>query len=123
MFWAERQRARERLDTGDFHSAGLASLAAGMKGKIREKGEKGGDKGSNSDVHEVTVGGAHGDDATADLEGLSERERELCDARRMLRVAGWATIFFLITTCVLLLFCGWVVAQSASAQRCGVRAR
>ncbi|GAA5912023.1 hypothetical protein JCM8208_006461 [Rhodotorula glutinis] len=101
MFWAERQRARERADTGDFNSAGLASLAAGMKGKIREKGEKGGDKGSDSDVREVTVGGAQGDDATADLEGLSDRERELCDARRMLRVAGWATIFFLITTDIL----------------------
>ncbi|TNY22244.1 hypothetical protein DMC30DRAFT_349246 [Rhodotorula diobovata] len=99
-FWAQRQRARERADTADFHSAGLGAFAANVKGRIREKGEKA-EKGADGDVREVTVGGALSDDATADLEGLSEREQELCNARRMLRVAGWATIFYLITTDIL----------------------
>lgn len=66
-------------------------------------------------MREVTVGGALSDDATADLEGLSEREQELCNARRMLRVAGWATIFYLITVRSPL-FAQWGIKRT---HRCG----
>ncbi|BGP04053.1 hypothetical protein NBRC10513v2_007793 [Rhodotorula toruloides] len=94
-YWAARQRERERNDTADFHSRGLASFAHTVKGKIG-KSEK------DHDVHirEATDSPAL-DDVAADLEGLSERELELVNARRALRVAGWATIFYLITTDIL----------------------
>ncbi|CDR48491.1 RHTO0S18e01222g2_1 [Rhodotorula toruloides] len=94
-YWAARQRERERNDTADFHSRGLASFAHTVKGKIG-KGEK------DHDVHvrEATDSPTF-DDVAADLEGLSERELELVNARRALRVAGWATIFYLITTDIL----------------------
>ncbi|GAA5957433.1 hypothetical protein JCM8115_006988 [Rhodotorula mucilaginosa] len=102
FFWAERQRAREKRDT-TVTSQPLADVGRAIKGKIT-KSEKGSDDGSD---HKVTAGvqdaDADGvpDEPSGDLVGLSPYEVELCDARRALRVAGWATIFYLITTDIL----------------------
>ena len=92
FFWAERQRAREKRDT-TVTSQPLADVGRAIKGKIT-KSEKGSDDGSD---HKVTAGvqdaDADGvpDEPSGDLVGLLPYEVELCDARRALRVAGWAT--------------------------------
>lgn len=94
-YWAARQRERERNDTAEFHSRGLASFAHTVKGKIGKS-----EKDQEVTVREATDSPAL-DDVAADLEGLSERDLELVTARRALRVAGWATIFYLITCDIL----------------------
>lgn len=40
-------------------------------------------------------------DTDEDLAGLSPRQKELLNARRVLRQAGWATVFYLITCDIL----------------------
>lgn len=74
------------------HSAGLSSLLHTFKGDT--KGEKEG----SGHVSEVGSSEYHDEDQTA---GLSERETALVNARRVLRQAGWASVFYLITCDIL----------------------
>ncbi|POY72763.1 hypothetical protein BMF94_4170 [Rhodotorula taiwanensis] len=100
VFWAQRQRAREKNDT-IATSAPLAQLGRTMMGKMT-KSEKSSDDDSGREVKaSVTESGEIVDEPSGDLVGLSPYETELCNARRALRVAGWSTIFYLITTDIL----------------------
>lgn len=93
FFWAERQRAREKRDT-TVTSQPLADVGRAIKGKIT-KSEKSSDDGSDHKVSaEVQDADGVPDEPSGDLVGLSPYEVELCDARRALRVAGWATSEF-----------------------------
>ncbi|GAA5935830.1 uncharacterized protein JCM15063_001818 [Sporobolomyces koalae] len=91
-FWADKQREREDADKTVIHSAGLSSLLHTFKGDT--KGEKEG----SGHVSEVGSSEYHDEDQTA---GLSERETALVNARRVLRQAGWASVFYLITCDIL----------------------
>ncbi|GAA5932683.1 hypothetical protein JCM1841_006937 [Sporobolomyces salmonicolor] len=93
VFWADRQREREALDKTVVHTAGLSTLVH----KIREKG-KGGEKTEEAAVQEVQEVPA---DDFDDMVGLSERDIALANARRVLRQAGWASVFYLITCDIL----------------------
>lgn len=69
-------------------------MGRAIKGKIT-KSEKGSDDGSDHKVSsEVQDADGVPDEPSGDLVGLSPYEVELCDARRALRVAGWATSEF-----------------------------
>ncbi|GAA6020779.1 hypothetical protein JCM8202_005443 [Rhodotorula sphaerocarpa] len=98
FFWAERQRERERNDNTPT-TAALTDLGRTLKGKIT-KFEKSADDDSDPVTTSVEPYDALAD-ASGDLVGLSEYEVELCNARRALRVAGWSSIFYLITTDIL----------------------
>ncbi|KAM0792676.1 hypothetical protein ACM66B_002456 [Microbotryomycetes sp. NB124-2] len=94
IFYARRQREIERNDTTVVHSAGLSKLVHRIKDKKGEASSDIDEKGiQNSEMYDAAV--------EEDLQGLTERERDLVNARRALRVAGWASVFFLITTDIL----------------------
>lgn len=58
-------------------------------------------KGSSDIDQEGSVSPPEYGAAEEDLQGLTPRELELINARRMLRQAGWATIFYLVTSDIL----------------------
>ncbi|GAA6061497.1 hypothetical protein JCM10212_000201 [Sporobolomyces blumeae] len=93
LYWAERQREKEDNDKTVIHSAGISSAIH----KFKEKKGKGYDE--SAVVTEVSSeSGSHDYD---DLAGLTEREISLVNARRVLRQAGWAAVFYLITCDIL----------------------
>ncbi|KAM0754795.1 hypothetical protein T439DRAFT_377221 [Meredithblackwellia eburnea MCA 4105] len=87
LWWAAARREVEDADKTEIVSKGITQLF-----HSKEKGEK----DAGVEVTEATI--VQGDD---DLVGLTERQKELAVARRALRQAGWATIFFLITCDIL----------------------
>ncbi|KAI5474314.1 amino acid transporter [Pseudohyphozyma bogoriensis] len=70
MHWATLRRAEEDEDTGATTAIGIAA--------IWTKKDK--------DAEKTFIG------SESDLDGLSPRDRELANARRVLRQAGWATV-------------------------------
>jgi len=87
LHWAKLSREREDLDKGKIDGGhAVSSLIHTFKG---DKGSKEGDVGT------VTEAQVEEDDQ---LVGLSERDLALVNARRVLRQAGWASAFYLITT-------------------------
>ncbi|GAA6005912.1 hypothetical protein JCM11491_004058 [Sporobolomyces phaffii] len=92
LYWAKKQRAREDQDSETIHSAGISSLIHTIKG------DKDSSKGSDGVIAEV---GAADSDDHDQLAGLSERDIALVNARRVLRQAGWASVFYLITCDIL----------------------
>ncbi|KAJ7159620.1 transmembrane amino acid transporter protein-domain-containing protein [Mycena filopes] len=110
LYWADRKRAEEDVDTSVVASQGwgrliqfakksrnknqglpTASPSTDEKAHEKEKGEKGGSGG----------GSLHDDDGVDEYSGMSEHDRELLTARRVLRQAGWATVFYLVTCDIL----------------------
>ncbi|KAK4050041.1 hypothetical protein OIO90_005231 [Microbotryomycetes sp. JL221] len=94
MFYARRQRENEMNDKTVVRAKGVSQLIHRIKDK---KG--GGD--ISSEKQSETDSEALQHSIEEDLDGLTDRERELITARRALRVAGWASIFYLITTDIL----------------------
>lgn len=80
LYWAEKRREFERTDPRMGHSLSLLTMLQPSKRKARQM--------ENTEL---------GADAQEDLVGLPDRERDLANARRVLRQAGWATVFYLIT--------------------------
>ncbi|GAA5856718.1 hypothetical protein JCM5353_003812 [Sporobolomyces roseus] len=101
LHWAKLSREREDLDKGKIDGGhAVSSLIHTFKG---DKGSKEGDVGT------VTEAQVEEDDQ---LVGLSERDLALVNARRVLRQAGWASAFYLITTDILGPFnAGYAVAS------------
>ncbi|GAA5898422.1 uncharacterized protein JCM6883_001018 [Sporobolomyces salmoneus] len=89
LHWARMQRAHEDQDKTVIHSAGISSLVHTIKGD-----KKGSDDGV---VTEARIA----EEQDEQLVGLSERDVALVNARRVLRQAGWASVFYLITCDIL----------------------
>lgn len=69
------------------HSAGLGKLFAQRKGKHVDSAQ--------TTISSAQEGGAADLGVEGELVGLSLRDTELANARRVLRQAGWATVFYL----------------------------
>lgn len=95
IFWAEKQRAREAEDRTVVHSAGIATIVH----KVREK--KGSKDENDTTVTEASVDNESNHIHQDELVGLTDREIQLVNARRVLRQAGWASVFYLITCDIL----------------------
>lgn len=85
LHWARLQRAHEDADKTVIHSAGISSLVHTIKGD-----KKGSDDGFVTEARAV-------EEEDEQIAGLSERDVALVNARRVLRQAGWASVFYLIT--------------------------
>jgi len=79
------QRTREDREQPDTRSSGISSLVHTFKGD-----KKGSDDGIVTDARVV-------EEEDEQVAGLSERDVELVNARRVLRQARWASVFYLIT--------------------------
>lgn len=89
LHWAKIQRAHEDRDTTITHSSSpISSLVHTIKGD-----KKGSDDGIVTEAKAV--------EEDEQLAGLSERDIALVNARRVLRQAGWASVFYLITCDIL----------------------
>ncbi|KAK4701208.1 hypothetical protein P7C70_g5023, partial [Phenoliferia sp. Uapishka_3] len=86
LHWATLRRAVEASDTGMITHKGIAQLFKPEKGEKDEKDDC-------VVVREGSVDSA-GDE---DMAGMTESQIEYLNARRALRQAGWATVFYLIT--------------------------
>ncbi|GAA5881346.1 hypothetical protein JCM16303_000138 [Sporobolomyces ruberrimus] len=91
LYWAKLQRAREDRDNTVVHSSGISSLVHTIKGDHK--------KGSDDGI--VTEASPAEEDDDEQVVGLSDREVSLVNARRALRQAGWASVFYLITCDIL----------------------
>ncbi|KAL8283212.1 hypothetical protein RQP46_005990 [Phenoliferia psychrophenolica] len=90
LFHASLRREAEDNDHSIVTSKGIGQLFA--KKEKSEKGEKDGDVVV---VHETEHEGSD------DLAGMTESQIEYLNARRALRLAGWGTVFYLITCDIL----------------------
>lgn len=84
LYWAEKRREFERNDPRMSQTKGIAAIF-----KRKQHAE--------TKQLEAEMGPENDDD----LIGLSDRQRDLNNARRVLRQAGWATVFYLITCDIL----------------------
>ncbi|SCZ92676.1 BZ3500_MvSof-1268-A1-R1_Chr5-2g08094 [Microbotryum saponariae] len=93
IHWAKIQREIEARDTTQVKTGGLGPLGKIIAQKMDKTGGEG-----------MTVSPEIQQRMEAELEqmqGFSPHHQELSNARRMLRQAGWATVFFLITIDIL----------------------
>ncbi|KAK4704241.1 hypothetical protein P7C70_g1968, partial [Phenoliferia sp. Uapishka_3] len=92
LYHAKLRREVEDADKSVVTSKGIAQLF-----KKKEEKEDKGEKDDSVVIQEGPTQPQHDDD----LEGLTETQREYLNARRALRQAGWATVFYLITCDIL----------------------
>ncbi|KAJ7728928.1 transmembrane amino acid transporter protein-domain-containing protein [Mycena maculata] len=98
LYWADRKRAEEDADTSVVASQGWGRLiqSARNRGKTEETSspvhEKSGDSEKANSIDKGQID---------EYSGMSEHDRELLTARRVLRQAGWATVFYLVTCDIL----------------------
>ncbi|KAJ7445009.1 transmembrane amino acid transporter protein-domain-containing protein [Mycena galericulata] len=110
LYWADRKRAEEDADTSVVASQGWGrliqfvnrkrnasdtSLPTATAGSPHEKSSFPAEKG------EKHTDGSSSHDQVDEYQGMSEHDRELLTARRVLRQAGWATVFYLVTCDIL----------------------
>jgi len=88
VHWATLRRQVEAADSTVVHSKGFGVVFAKF-GKEKEHG-------TDVEVHEANEA-----NESDDLRGMSEHDVELLNARRALRQAGWATVFYLVTCDIL----------------------
>ncbi|SCV72669.1 BQ2448_4206 [Microbotryum intermedium] len=93
IHWAKIQREIESRDTTPVKTGGLGPLGKVIAKKLQQR--SGNPLGIDDEVHRCMEA------ELEQMQGLSEHQAELTNARRLLRQAGWATVFFLITADIL----------------------
>ncbi|KAF8210025.1 transmembrane amino acid transporter protein-domain-containing protein [Mycena galopus ATCC 62051] len=100
LYWAERKRAEEDADTGEIVSPGWGRLIQYVRGtKTEEPGLP-----TTPPINEKSEKADSKTDSLVEVDeyvGLSEYDRELLTARRVMRQAGWASVFYLVTCDIL----------------------
>ncbi|KAJ7745981.1 transmembrane amino acid transporter protein-domain-containing protein [Mycena metata] len=101
LYWAQRKRAEEDIDTSVVASQGWGRLIQSARDRKRN---------SETDLPAIDEKSPPNEKAPSneavsievdEYSGMSEHDRELLTARRVLRQAGWATVFYLITCDIL----------------------
>ncbi|KAJ7205342.1 transmembrane amino acid transporter protein-domain-containing protein [Mycena haematopus] len=103
LYWAERKRAEEDADHSVVASQGWGRLIQFVRNRNQNKtlptessvvNEKSGKNEKDSSFNDSNS-------QIDEYQGMSEHDRELLTARRVLRQAGWATVFYLVTCDIL----------------------
>ncbi|SCZ92675.1 BZ3500_MvSof-1268-A1-R1_Chr5-2g08093 [Microbotryum saponariae] len=92
LHWAKIQREIEARDTTPVKTGGLGPLGKFIAKQMEKRGDT---PGIDDEAHRRMEA------ELEQMQGLSEHQTELSNARRLLRQAGWATVFFLITADIL----------------------
>ncbi|KAF7354431.1 Transmembrane amino acid transporter protein-domain-containing protein [Mycena venus] len=101
LYWAERKRAEEDADTSVVASQGWGRLIQFARNRNKNKPLSTDTSAVNekSEKHEKDI--SINESPVDEYSGMSEHDRELLTARRVLRQAGWATVFYLVTCDIL----------------------
>ncbi|KAJ7650967.1 transmembrane amino acid transporter protein-domain-containing protein [Roridomyces roridus] len=102
LYWAERKRAEEDADKTVIASQGWGRLIRYYRNRNDTEEKEKEDVPAVSEKSEKLD--AEKNNSVAEFDeyvGMSEHDQELLTARRVLRQAGWATVFYLVTCDIL----------------------